>query len=349
MGSELFCRGGPHNIRKIGANRYSMQVKLPSDAAGMTARECTDPACSPGSFKVKGGTGLAEEQIEAFCPYCRTAADPHDFATREQVRYVNEVAKNEALQGIERSFRDAFDLGPTGRKKIGDGLVSMEMSFKPGPRRPVRRPWEEQLRRDVTCPKCGLEHAVFGLAVWCPDCGEDIFLTHVETEAGVLRAMLDDVERRSSELGPGVAARDIENGLEDVVSIMEAAIKAMTRRRLRADGKSAGEIDATMAKTVRNCFQGYDRTVSTLSQLFSVDVGDVLDSVSINRFKQTLEKRHPITHNLGIVDRKYLERVRTGEAEGRDVNLDESEVIAALDTALALVRGVHRHLFPVAS
>ncbi|MEZ6235284.1 MAG: hypothetical protein R3B68_13935 [Phycisphaerales bacterium] len=74
----------------------------------------------------------------------------------------------------------------------------------------------------------------------------------------------------------------------------------------------------------------------------------MLDQEWIERFKHIIEKRHPITHNLGIVDRKYLERVRSREAEGRDVNLEANEVNAALDAVLALVGGVHRLLFPTA-
>jgi hypothetical protein len=253
---------------------------------------------------------------------------------------------SEAHDGIERMLKDALGIGSSGKRKFGGGFISMEMSYKPGLRPPVRRPWEEQLRRDVTCPHCTLEHAVYGLAVWCPDCGEDIFVTHVEAESQVLRAMLNDVERRSAELGPRVAARDIENGLEDVVSIMEAALKAMTRRRLLADGHALEDVDNTMAKKVRNRFQSYEGTAETLAQLFSFDMTNVLDPAGVDRFKHTLEKRHPITHNLGIVDRKYLEKVRSGEAEGRDVNLDEREVITALDTVLAVVRGVHCGLFP---
>jgi ribosomal protein S27E len=53
----------------------------------------------------------------------------------------------------------------------------MEMSYKPGHLPQIRPTIEEELRRDVTCPKCGLEHAVFGLASWCPDCGAIFFLS----------------------------------------------------------------------------------------------------------------------------------------------------------------------------
>lgn len=347
MTSDLFRRGGPHQIEKTGRDQYTMRIELPTDSVGMTARECTHSACSPGAFKIKYGTGLSEEQTEAFCPYCRSSADPEEFATSEQLQYAEDIAMKEVEDGLERMIKSAFGMGSSNKKKYGDGLITTEMSYKRSGRRHVRRPREEQLRRDVTCPTCTLEHAVYGLAVWCPDCGADIFMTHVEAEIEVLRSMLNDVERRSSDLGPRVAARDIENGLEDVVSIMEAAFKAMARRRLVLDGKADDDVDRTMGKKVRNRFQSYDGAVETLDQLFGFDAAGILEPASVDRLKHTLEKRHPITHNLGIVDRKYLEKVRTGEAEGRDVSLDESEVLTALDTVLGLIRGVHAGLFPV--
>lgn len=345
MSHELVRQGGPHNIRRTGRDQYTLRIKLPRDGMGMTARECQNASCSPGAFKIKPGTGLAGEQPEAFCPYCRHAASPDDFATREQLRYAKDIATDEAVKAAERMVADALGLGPKGKRTIGGGMLSIEMSMKPGRRPPVRRPREQQIRRDVICPHCTLEHAVYGLAVWCPDCGQDIFVTHVETEGHVVRAMLNDVERRSHELGPRVAARDIENGLEDVVSIFEAALKTMVRRKLAANAVAAEDVEAVMAKKVRNRFQSYDSTVEMLDQLFGFDLSNALDQQRVNRFKGTLEKRHPITHNLGIVDRKYLEKVRTSDAEGRDVNLDENEVVVALDTALALVRHVHAGLF----
>ncbi len=100
----------------------------------------------------------------------------------------------------------------------------MEMTYKPGHPPSVRKPFEEEIQRDVVCPHCGLDHVVFGLATWCGDCGRDIFLTHVRAEYGVVQKMLGDVVRRQEELGPRVGARDIDNALEDVVSIYEATL-----------------------------------------------------------------------------------------------------------------------------
>ncbi len=110
MTHELFRSGGPHKIRKTGPDEYTIQVKIPTDEAGMTARECTDEGCSPGAFKIKIGTGLTGEQTESYCPYCRAVADPSDFATREQIRYAKDIAMNEASDGIDRMVKDAGNL-----------------------------------------------------------------------------------------------------------------------------------------------------------------------------------------------------------------------------------------------
>ncbi|MHB8697734.1 MAG: hypothetical protein ACYC9J_06810 [Sulfuricaulis sp.] len=60
---------------------------------------------------------------------------------------------------------------------------------------------------------------------------------------------------------------------------------------------------------------------------------------------ETFEKRHPITHNLGVVDKKYMQCARTAENEGKEVLVAETEVQAALDSVLALSGYVHGLLF----
>lgn len=90
----------------------------------------------------------------------------------------------------------------------------------------------------ILCPHCTLDQTVFGLATWCADCGADIFLTHFDGELAVTRLMVDDIERRKESLGSRVAAKDLENCLEVVVSAFEAAVKAVTRRAPAKRGKT---------------------------------------------------------------------------------------------------------------
>ena len=57
-----------------------------------------------------------------------------------------------------------------------------------------------------------------------------------------------------------------------------------------------------------------------------------------------LEKRHPIAHNLGIVDRKYLLRAQSGELEGREIRIEESELRSAIDVIEMLLADAWQQL-----
>lgn len=344
--SELFKTGGPHNIRRVGSNEYSMSISIPTDSDGMVARECPNPDCSPAYFKVKPGTGL-QGRNEAFCPYCSKKDEPANFMTRRQMEYAKQVATREALNGLDRVINESLDLGPSGEKTIDGGLFSLKISHKSDSRPPVSKPYEEVLRRDLTCPNCGLDHSVFGIATWCPDCGSDIFLTHVSKEYHVVRLVVADEDSRRERLGALVAARDIENALEDTVSIFEAVLRAMSRRHLLAT-LPPDDVEDVMKKRVANRFQNIELAASLAQEIFHIPLFSALSAEEISALKAIFEKRHPITHNLGIVDRKYLEKVASGELEGRDVRVSPEEVSRSIDLCLKVLNEFYSKVFPSA-
>lgn len=335
--TDLLKQGGRHRIKKTSADKYTMSIDVPKDVDGRIARECPQRGCSPGYFKVKAGTGVAEEQEHAYCPYCRHKAEPSNFTTHEQVRYAKDLVMREARNGINDMVKHALGLGPSGKKRMGGGLVSMEMSYKPGRPRPVRLPAEDEVRRDVICPLCTLDQTVFGLATWCFDCGEDIFLAHVDAELAVTRLMVDDIERRRDALGNRVAAKDMENCLEDIVSTFEAALKAIARRALAHRMLPPERIESEFRK-VGNSFQSVARTREQLSRLFHFELQS---APLLDRLEAAFEKRHPITHNLGVVDRRYLEKVQRGEQEGREIRITIPEITTLLDDVSEAVRTIY--------
>ena len=164
MSDSIFEEGGPHKIKRVDTGKYQMNVSLPLDSDGRMARECPSENCSPGYFKVKPGTGITTGQKFAFCPYCRFKSEPNNFATKEQVRYAKDLVMREAHKGVGNIIQNALGLGPSGKKKYGSGLISMEMSYKPGTLPYVRPPIESELKRDIVCPNCSLDHSVYGLA-----------------------------------------------------------------------------------------------------------------------------------------------------------------------------------------
>lgn len=343
---ELFDEGGDLNIRRTAADEYRMSVSMPVDDDGLIGRECPNEMCSPAYFKVKLGTGITEGQADAFCPYCRRSGEPGDFLTKAQIQYASNLVTREAQKGVDRMIRKAFGIGPSGKKKLGSGMFSMEMTYKPArlPNPPL--PVEEVLRRDVICPSCGLEHAVFGLATWCPDCGADIFLTHLESEFDAIRKSLSVVDSRRAELGRRVAARDTENALEDVVSVFEATLKAITRRHLLNVGFPAEQVADLFDRKIRNQFQNPSTAASILAEHIGVSLFDGVSDEDKAFLTSAFEKRHPITHNLGVVDRKYLERAMTGDLEGREIRLSSQEIERVTVACQSILASAYRRAFP---
>lgn len=345
MAGKIFKEGGPHKIKKTGKDKYSLSIDLPKDKYGRLARECPSESCSPGYFKIKPGTGITENHIEAFCPYCRHSDDPNNFFTKEQIRYAEDLVTQEAQKGIDRIVEDSLGLGPSREKKLGGDFFSIKMSYKSSKLPYVRRPLEEFLRRDVICPHCGLDHSVFGLATWCADCGKNIFMTHVKTEFNVIKMMLNDSKRREKELGVRVAAKDIENALEDTVSIFEATLKILVKRYLVEKELPQDEIEKIFKKKIGNKFQNIAFVSDLTKELTSEDLFKGINKENIDTLEDIFQKRHPITHNLGIVDRKYLERVRSEEIEGRDVRVTVEEVNQSISISITCLNSFHNRLF----
>ena len=89
--------------------------------------------------------------------------------------------------------------------------------------------------------------------------------------------------------------------------------------------------------------RGYHRSVGSAE--FKIQLLGNLDLKQIDSFRMAFKKRHPITHNLGIIDRKYLEKIRLIETEGRDVNVTPEEIIVTIDLATQILKQLHGQLF----
>lgn len=326
-------------MKKSGNDKYTGTLTLNAGVDGMVGRACSDDTCVPGYFRVKFGTGITTPQMQCYCPYCAKGAPPDSFFTPAQVDYIQASVFEELKPTVHQMLRDAFKVDSGGRRSFGD-FVTLQLSDPPRPQ-VISRPVEEELRRDLTCPHCGLVHAVFGFAVTCPDCGNDIFLTHVHEEFAVVEKILAAVPERAKTLGQRAAARDVENTLEDVVSIFEFVMKLVTRRVLARQGKLESEIESAFKKVgnkYQNAVAGADLYMSlTGEQLFAA-----LTPAEFESFKGTFEKRHPITHNLGVVDRKYLERATSHALEGQELRVTVEEIQQAIGLAEKVFSDVYK-------
>jgi hypothetical protein len=144
-----------------------------------------------------------------------------------------------------------------------------------------------------------------------------------------------------------VAARDLENALEDLVSIFEATLKLEIRRFKKENGETDADIEAAMKKTCSRL-----QSVSSATAIIPDNCGGKslfpAGSADEQKLDRVFQKRHPITHNLGVVDRKYIVKVRSGEAEGTKVRVEKTEILETAQITYAVLSEFHKRLFNVA-
>jgi hypothetical protein len=185
---------------------------------------------------------------------------------------------------------------------------------------------------------------VYGFATWCPDCGKDIFTTHVREEIRVIEAIAGEVDRRKKELGARVAARDLENALEDLVSVFETTLKMEINRFRKTKGDGNDAIDAAMKK-IGSRLQTVSNAVAIIPELCSGILLFASGSDAEVKLDRVFQKRHPIAHNLGIIDRKYIDKVRSGEL-GTEVRVEKEEVLQTAQVLFSVLSEFHSKLFP---
>jgi hypothetical protein len=155
--------------------------------------------------------------------------------------------------------------------------------------------------------------------------------------------MLSDVERRREQLGGRIAAKDIENCLEDTVSIFEGVLRILARRHLLKAGTKAEELEQFFKKA-GNAFQNLKRSDEIFQRELGIRLLECLSDEESAQLSDAFDKRHPITHNLGVIDRKYLERARSAEEEGKEVLVSVEEVGAAIAASIKVFGWVHHSL-----
>ena len=169
-----------------------------------------------------------------------------------------------------------------------------------------------------------------------PDAVKTYFWAHLAAESEVIRRILDEVPGRRERLGHRIAARDIENALEDVVSMFEATLRFTYKRIITATEST--DIAENRLRKNRTAFQNPERAAKVFDSELGIDLFEPLTEKEAKELQFAFHKRNVITHNLGIVDVKLLETGGYAEDVGRDVPLTSNEVrdsLSLVDRVLA--------------
>jgi hypothetical protein len=312
-------------------------IPLRPDDERMVGRECPNDECRPRYFKIlvseskekepeKTKTKKKDETSQdIFCPYCGHKGNTREFHTREQIEWIRSMLERDMVRSIQDIFRNAF-------RPIGPRTGSFfSMEFKPGKLPNVRHYAEEKLKRKVTCNKCGQIYAVYGIAYYCPFCGGGNVLVHFERSKQILLSLLDSGEVILERGGEEALHHHLGNCLEDVVSLFEGFHKSLYSRALRERG-SRQEAEKKIS-IIKNNFQ----RLSGAEDFFRRDLGIEIFAPLSDSEREFLEelflKRHVITHNLGLVDQKYLEKAKSMEGQGRELEISKADIEKGLELA----------------
>ncbi len=296
-------------MNNLGRNITQMSISIPPDEKGFTGRECPVPECL-GYFKVKFGTGLKGKDVPCHCPYCGHIDSHNKFYTKEQIEYAKSVALNRITGAFIKDLKALeFNSRPQGGFGIG---ISMKIEGQPHPIRYYR---ERQLETEVVCETCTLQYMIYGVFGFCPDCGIHNSLQILNKNLDVIQKMLAVANVQE----PSIAEVLIANALEDCVSAFDGFGRELCRvyAEKTSDPARAGKVS----------FQNLEGAKQNLQVLFNFDLAVGLTIEEWKMAVRGFQKRHLLSHKMGVVDEDYVDR--TGDVRavvGRKVRIGADEV-----------------------
>lgn len=224
------------------------------------------------------------------------------------------------------------------RPKQSGSFISIEWSYTPGTPPPVRAlpaALEQQTRRIVECAVCSNHYAVYSATSFCPVCGPRPATARVlEAISAALEALaLEDrfvEDERETLRAAGVFERFAVDAIESTVSLFEMFVREQFDRRV-ADA-------AAHTSGKGKVFQRLDDAAALFFEHAGLDLPALAGAERWERLTRAFARRHVLTHNGGIVDQKFLDRVPdAGLKLGQRLVVRRGDAAQALDDLDALV------------
>ena len=304
-------------------------ISITPDGEGYVGRECPQPDCG-GYFKIVLGTGL-KGTSHCYCPYCGFNDAPLRFTTKEQMEYAKSVALNAIWPDIMGKLKAMeFDHPPQGPFGIG---LSLRVNEAPAPA--IQHYFERELETRLTCDKCTLRYAVYGVFAHCPDCG-------VHNTKQILDRNLDLAEKLlmlAESAEPAMAGLLVANALEEAVSVFDAF-----GRELCLVHAAQASNPSQAAKLSFQRLAGAQQNVQTL---FGVDMSAAVTSDMWQAALKAFQKRHLFAHRMGVVDAEYIQKSGDRQAViGRKITVTPDEVCTLVNILRDLGSYLNEHIAP---
>lgn len=270
-------------------------ISVPTDE-GFLGRECNSLTCQK-YFRVHVDS-IKDRMI---CPYCGTDFSNRELHTQDQVQYIQEAGKEEALQYVHNEFNKMLDQ----LVKRARGNKFVKFTYKPSKYRPkkvVPRYSEHNVDTELRCPECGFLFQVFGIFGYCPGCSTENMKIYDANISIIKKEIAEALDKR----------RALRHAYDDLVSTFEHYCT------LKAEPINAPKPSFQDLFETRRFFKKYAK----------VDILEGINDDSNLCIRRIFQKRHAYQHAAGKITERYIKKIpEDTKLLGREAHLSENEFL----------------------
>lgn len=313
----------------------NIPITLEADEKGYLDRECPNENCLF-DFKVNiddWKNKISDEEVH--CPLCGHIDSSDKWWTQQQIREIEEVAKNYVLSYAHQELGKIFKQ----MEKSTRNNKFIKVKYNPGKKitfsnNPIGQ--SEEWNLDITCKQCKTRYSVIGNAYFCPCCGynsvEDVFDESLDTIKMMLSSIPELRETLINKYGndkaESITRSMIEDSLENIVSAFQKF----------AESKF---VTLSNKKVKVNDFQIIDKGSNLFREVSTYGYDNWIDKFELNQMNIYFQRRHLIEHNNGIVDEKYINKTNDNSYSiGQRIVIKDNDVYELLDIIKKLTDGL---------
>lgn len=329
-------------IQNYSKNSFTLGVPLPVGDDGLWLMRCPQHPTDHVFKIVVNQNEDADETSGLYCPYCgHYEDDAWEFAPDQAAvagAAAHAVAEQYVAAELDAMMNRVFG-GRSARPSSRRSGISIKMTYKPGsppPRRTLPTFEVEETRRTMQCGACDEQFAVYGLALYCPNCGQmapaQQFAELVRVQQDRLAALeaLPAVHKQAL-ADSGVLTATYESTLKDGFGALETYLKS--RFVTDAPTVSLGGKGAV--------FQRLNEAAALYRAHLNVDLPALVGSDGWTHLARIAAIRHVLVHNAGTVDAKFLERIPDWPQQvGQKVHVSEHDARRFLEVLTDLAAAV---------
>ena len=303
---------------------FRLVVSIPVGDDGLWPMRCPQ---RPRDHVFKIQVGQEQEPTSVVhCPYCGYRADLWAFAPQQLAvaeAATTAVAEQHVAAEVSEMLRRTFE-GRTSHGSSSHSGFGIDISYRsdpPPPRRSLPTFEVDETRRTMECERCQERFAVYGLAIYCPSCGQ---LAPAQQFGEVLRVQQERLaalgaiptEHRRVLAESGVLTANYESTIKDGFTALETYLKS----RFIADAP------AVFLAGKGAVFQRLEEAADMYVDHLAIDVRALVGPEAWHDLLRMAAIRHVLTHNSGVVDAKFLELVPDWpQATGQRLHVSEKD------------------------